>query len=432
MKYFRLKTAVESALVILPAAIYWYAVVRHSVNIPYMDDYDTILDFLNRWDRSPGMLFEQHNEHRIVFSRTVTLLAGLVKPVDLKWLVYCGNAATIVLFGLILRRNQDGSADSAAAIPAAFLFFSFSHWENMTWAAASLQFFYVALFSFMCISWAISPKNLIFTAGLAWGVLGSFTGGNGIVALIAVVAYYMAQARSSSEANMELRRTFPRLLLSILVTCAVGFEYVRNYLAPAHHPELSRALAQPVRLALYFFAFLGSYMVWVPLAVLAGIMTCLVFGYLVMKNPWRWNPVPYLTVLYVIGCAGLGALVRSGFGVQQAVTSRYRIFSILALCMLWFESHRVDLMGVRSRRRISLTAACLAVVMFAGTLFMTIRLAERRNELERGMNAYMNGDAGKLSYPIQDIARSILEDSTRLGIYHPEPALLQPEGERVD
>lgn len=53
-------------LVVAPIAFYISIVIYFSENIPYWDDYDTVLAYLNQADsaRYQG-LFNQHNEHRI-------------------------------------------------------------------------------------------------------------------------------------------------------------------------------------------------------------------------------------------------------------------------------------------------------------------------------------------------------------------------------
>src|SRR5882757_10193473 len=58
----------------IPALIFYYIVFKNLTNIPTMDDYDIILDFLNKytqadWSTRIDMIFRQYGEHRLVPSK---------------------------------------------------------------------------------------------------------------------------------------------------------------------------------------------------------------------------------------------------------------------------------------------------------------------------------------------------------------------------
>ena len=60
--------------------MFLWAELRYDVNMPYFDDYDSVLNWLVTFSQ-PGsfmnkleLLFRQHNEHRIVFDRLVELM----------------------------------------------------------------------------------------------------------------------------------------------------------------------------------------------------------------------------------------------------------------------------------------------------------------------------------------------------------------------
>ena len=69
--------------VILAFVIYCVVVYKYAFNFPYLDDFDAILDFLNRYDLSSGkeslvMFLGQHNEHRIFFPRLIAFINYLI------------------------------------------------------------------------------------------------------------------------------------------------------------------------------------------------------------------------------------------------------------------------------------------------------------------------------------------------------------------
>ena len=94
------RTAPDLALVTLPALAYCLLLATTAVNVPYLDDYDTILRFLLETREAEGkplkLLFSQHVEHRLVLLRATALaMAGITGHVDFiafAWIGFLGLA----------------------------------------------------------------------------------------------------------------------------------------------------------------------------------------------------------------------------------------------------------------------------------------------------------------------------------------------------
>lgn len=94
--------SIRHAWLLIPCLPYIIISAQYAANIPILDDYDAILEFLINWRsgnlcQKVGVLFTQHNEHRLVYSRVVYLLYYYVfGDVNFKNLVILGNLNLIV------------------------------------------------------------------------------------------------------------------------------------------------------------------------------------------------------------------------------------------------------------------------------------------------------------------------------------------------
>ncbi|MDE5112099.1 MAG: hypothetical protein O4753_12855, partial [Trichodesmium sp. St7_bin2_1] len=140
--------------------------------------------------------------------------------------------------------------------------------------------------------------------------------------------------------------TISYLFFSILV---IG-TYFLTYTTPSHHPSLSKlnfidiVAYIPVYLGAIFThdISLASAIGWVGL-VLAGIF---VIYWLLIIYPQDW--LPWLSiVIYTFGTALMAAVSRSGFGIEQAIASRYGTLpalfwlSLIILIFLWLQQQQL-------------------------------------------------------------------------------------------
>jgi hypothetical protein len=184
-------------LVLLPVVWYGAVVCLSATNVPILDDYDTILGFLNQWDGSFQMLCQQHNEHRLVFSRIVVLaVRALLGHIDLRILIFVGSMALFLLFVVLSCTIREQRNDVVALLVPAYILFSFQNWENMAWATASLQNYGSVLFVVLALHAMAGTSRWAFGCGLGFGVLASFTSGNGMLVFASALAWQLAMACS--------------------------------------------------------------------------------------------------------------------------------------------------------------------------------------------------------------------------------------------
>ena len=101
----------------IPIFIYYYYIGIYAVNIPFWDDFSSIYEFTNSYMNSDcfadklHLIFSQHNEHRIVFNRVLTLIIFYTKGnIDLRILIWIGNLSLLgiafLLLKSVIKRNK--------------------------------------------------------------------------------------------------------------------------------------------------------------------------------------------------------------------------------------------------------------------------------------------------------------------------------------
>jgi len=113
---------------------HFYVVVVYTSNWPYVDDYVTTLEFLNRYYDSNSSLgklnaiLAQWSEHRIGFGKSVTLLyqklAGNVSFVGLSIL----SNLSLVVFYILLMMQVKPDLRKYLFLPIALLFFQLQYY----------------------------------------------------------------------------------------------------------------------------------------------------------------------------------------------------------------------------------------------------------------------------------------------------------------
>ena len=175
-------------------ALYLITVWRFAVDIPYTDDYDAILAFINSVTeldiKSLTLsILHQHNEHRIAFNRIIELLSfKLSGNVNFTQLIWIGNVGWFLVIGIFYRWASKKGVSLIEFCPVVIILLAFSHHELMTFAMASIQQYYQLLFCILGIYFMVS--NRIYNAMLFY-ILGVFSGGGGVALGPVMALYYL-------------------------------------------------------------------------------------------------------------------------------------------------------------------------------------------------------------------------------------------------
>jgi hypothetical protein len=335
-------------LILIPLALFGYIFQKYAINIPHWDDLairNSLADFLttNSFSAKIRILFAQHNEHRIVLTRIFALLVYFFRgTLDLKILMLIGNMSLFGILVIFYRFTRRTDLALLALVPIAYLLFNTGLYENVFWGMASVQNFWVGFlafvsFYFLIFSYGTSNKNY-FSIGIVTSFLGIFTSSNGVLIPIIGVAIllfqkryreltiwsissflflflYFFQYQSSPDKAAKVDFSSPAILTKGILA-VIGSAVDISFIAPDKHLDLS--MATGVVLLIIF--------------ALSGIQT-LFRKYDINR---RNNDLYLISCLMflVVTCVGI-ALGRISYGIEVLLTSKYKINSVLILCLCY-------------------------------------------------------------------------------------------------
>jgi hypothetical protein len=438
-----LGVAVPLLFVALPAILFYGILVCNISTIPYDDDYFTLLGFLNQLVPLQSIsakvmyfLAAQHNEYKLFFVHAVAWSQyALFGHLDLRVLALFGDLFILLLailfWKMFLPRHNSLPARLAYFIPVSWLLFQLQYWETANWAMASLQNTPVLFFSFGAIYLLVKGSQPAFWGALTFFILAVAASGNGFL-LVPVALLFLV-----------LNRRYIRIVLWLVATaaCIAAYAYRYNVMSSQtqqHHSIFSTF--HPLAPA-YVIAFIGSAagFPFKPASLFLGSLLCIFFIWMAWRGYIRRNPLVSYCVLFLlltsIGVAGL----RSDFGLAQALSSRYTIYSDLFLIFAWFAIVEEFLQHKRIpflSNNLFLAAVALSVLYgLSLDMFGMIQISSRTRNLVQAMAAYQHptspdsiiGPSPKLldrtpdplTDDVNQRARPILAQSIKLGIYRP-------------
>ena len=388
------------ALALLPLAyIIWLCVSLH-VDIPFGDQWELVprLNHLDAGTFTFHDVWQQHNENRIVFP--ILLMLGLAWATD--WSVSVEIAVNVVLGMAIfavyavalrsmcrdaIRRPVPSAVAGWWALPViSLLVFSPAQWENWLWGW-QMQIFMAVLgsvFGFCLLSGpGRSPRR--FAAAIAAGLVSTYSVGSGlpfwVVGLIAL------------RLNPD-QRTGRRLVIWLFASAiALGTYFIGYQQGPGHQSIRSNFtnLDGIVKLVEYALTYLGAPVAGFQgtAARLAGALGLATFvGLLISTRMARTTGgfiFPCLIGIQAIADASMTALGRSGYGIDQAMSSRYQTigapFWIAIMLLAVLALHR---QAVPQRRRI------WTAVSVCGALALSVAILDNGRQGLIGANQRMD------------------------------------------
>ena len=150
---------------LIPICFYIKNIALYATNFPHWDDY-AIISFLQKYYNSNGfveklqLIFAQHNEHRIAFTRIVALIIYKLKGnLDFVWMIWVGNMALIGILYLFYKFLKRNALSINYLVSICFMLLQLSLYENTLWGMASVQNFWVILFVLMAI-WQLADDKI--------------------------------------------------------------------------------------------------------------------------------------------------------------------------------------------------------------------------------------------------------------------------------
>lgn len=420
-------------LLLLPPLLYITLIVSFSVNIPRWDDYDVFLKYLNSSNERFDELLSQHNEHRPVFSRlTAEVIYKLFGNIDFRLLIFIGNLALFIIFYLILRKFNDSGISIKYLLPVPYLLFLSPLIENTTWATGSLQNYYVLLFSIISLIFFRKNFYLSFLLSILAAIAATYTSGAGLLVFIVLILwsiqnFFKIKSLNISDGKWILRfkrnKNAVRLFLIIIISLLISYFYFDDYTQPKEHSVLVDTVTSPLKTLEYFFVFFGSYfLINKTIALFAGLISIGMFILITYKKYYLKDPEVYYLILFLLGNGAAAAITRSGFGVEQALSSRYVIVSILTLIYLYFAILRTTNITENINKKFERIFFVLIVFVGLASFIIQVNIMSNiKNKLIKGTQKVGNSQL-KLDYPDQNRAIKILRNASEKGYYRlPNP-----------
>jgi len=429
--------------VALPAILFYWILLRNVSTIPYYDDYITLLQFMNQLiplrsvsARIMYFLAAQSNEYKLFFDHAIACLQyALIGHLEFRSLALIGDAfvllLVLLLWKMFLPHHHSLAERLAWFVPISWLLFQLSYWESLNWPMASLQNTPILFFSFATIYLLVKGSRPAFSGALVFFVLAIATSGNGFL-LIPVGLLILF-----------LNRSYLRIVLWLAATAgsiaAYAYRFnINSSQVKQHHSIFSTF--HPLAPA-YVIAFIGSAagFPFKLVSLVLGTLLCLFFIWMARRGYIRRNPLVSWCVLFLlltaIGVAGL----RSEFGLAQAMSSRYTVYSALFLAFAWFAIVEEFLQHKRVpflNNNLYLAVVALSILFSLSMDFYGyLEISSRTQHLQQAMAAYqhptssqpitgpsphlINRNPDPLTDEFNLLARPILAESIRLGVYRP-------------
>lgn len=359
-------------LIALPVLGYGLLLTVVSVDIPYLDDYDTVLRFLleaRAADAAPlKLVFAQHVEHRLVFLRAVALtMVGVTGQVDFVAFAWIGFAGLLLLaLGLFAALRPDGSmaARLVAFAPTLWILFQPQFWDAYFWATSALSNLWVLPLALATLLVLGREGPAAFFGAVALSSLTILTQGNGVLVLPAGLLLLALQNRRAAAGAWAATGA----LLVALYT--VGFQPVEGV------PSLLESAGRAPTLIHYGFNFLGSAAGFSHPSASTFFGACWVASAaaLALARYPRQNPALYSLLLMLIASAFLNALGRghiSGADYPLAAT-RYRFYASATMAvtyLCWVDWLRCAGPAFAPRLRRAVTVGLAAALAFGAASY---------------------------------------------------------------
>lgn len=338
--------------ILLVILIFYFACYHFSYNFFYQDDFH-LLRFVTIFQDSSipfqqkiNALYDQHNEHRIIFPRLFVLIDYYIQG-HLDWKILNTISALYYLgiftfFALIIKKIN---LSNWYVVPVALFIFQPSAYQNFYWTISIMQQvgnLFWALFLFYSLVY-FKPEK--FWVSILLIIVLTFTHGNGLFGF------------GVGGLLLFFQKRYKHLIIWIGLMIIVAGFYFHGYFT-AQNSNISGSLSDPIRLIGCFGGFFGGFIhdffknsFQVLITILGGLLFFLVLAIINLKlilnhffdtiKPKFQQYFPQEN-LFLLACflylsitAGLVALSRSWSSIEAGFQNRYLHNSVIALVLFY-------------------------------------------------------------------------------------------------
>lgn len=380
LKSYNLKSLGQFILILFPVISFAIFIWMHAVNVPYNDDEGLIstVNDLGKQDSSLlEILFRQHNDHRILFSRLASIIITFLnKSLSFRIMIISGYFNLILLGHALFLIYKSTNKNLVYFAPVTWLIFSPIIYATHLWSLTGFEQSLAAAFSIYGLYFLQPSKQKIWYFSIPFIIAATLSNLDGLSAIPLGLIWLITQKRK--------REIWLFLVFSVIYLCLFFTNYRSSTVFEFGGPWQAFKTVFPA-----FVLFTGSavkivsdsnvYLVTFSL----GIFILTVYmGFVAVKllrkrekkdfiYPINFSEISFLKLL---SSAFMIALGRAADGQDNMLAARFQIYSacILALFYLFILS------GVTSQKLKSLICLCF------GTLALSLNLmsySKYRNEV---------------------------------------------------
>lgn len=413
-----------------PALFFYGALLHWSTTIPLADDYTALLRFALVWRTSSSQFLAfiaaQDGDYKLLLDHAMVVLdLSATHNLHLGLYLLFGNLFPLLVGWTLWKHTASSEAILWRRVlifaPVTFLLFQLNYAETLNWAMGGMQNLSVISFAFLAIHLLLRRKPVCDLAASIAAMVACCGSANGFV-LFPIGAYLLLSRRAWLSLTGWT---------AAFITIAAAYLYRISI-----YPKRRTSPAELLHFALSFLGGGVETMRGKPIAgasVLLGTLLLLFLAFAFSKRIDRDAPFAFYSCLWVLLTVCLVTLGRSGFGIQIALSGRYKIYSDLLLVFAY-----LFVLALRNRRAgtwhgikgIVAVAMLAAIAMCLGSDLAGARLLqERREKLREGVAVYLR--SGGTIPPMQDTsvpphtaytpieiaARDLLNAARSSGIY---------------
>jgi hypothetical protein len=321
-------------LIVLYLGWYFYYLTLYAVDVPYIDDYDALLQYIltykdvDTWEKFKS-LFLPHSEHIIVMTRLAAWVSyTLTGHISIRGMILTGNALLVLQLGLLYMFFRPSLRFSVIYFLLVVLIFINPQYSPTSfWAMAVWTNTWVFVPVTLCLFTLVNPKHLKWAVPLA--VCAHFSNGSGI--MIWPVGVFI------------LWMTGRPLRHYLIWTAIGGLSCLGYFYLMSQQPKAGTFIISNLGMfPLNCLAFIGAYAALLgglPGQIMAVVLGSIVVGvgFLMLRNYQKTREQTELMLisllLFILLAAVSVALFRAEKGMSIIIGGRYRHYSSLAVAV---------------------------------------------------------------------------------------------------
>lgn len=324
--------------ILIPILWGFFLVLKYGVNTLYMDELALIplVDKLSKGTLTMSDIFAQHNEHRMFFPRLLFLFLGELFHYNTKiymiMSLFLIVGSYLITVYLLYQNKRNNKLFLIQILGVGFLYFNGVQKENFFLGFQIAWFLIIlcAVISLYCIQQYLKyGKNSMIVISILCNFVASFSSMQGLwIWLVFLLMFSLCTIKK----NTISKKLWIIFLLGMMGSFIL---YFYHYIKPQGHPDYFAGGL--IAVLNYFLVAVGGIFTHniIVAMILGWICAILSLGAFVI---WFFGSAEMVDNFFAMGILIFGyaviasvAIGRSGFGVEQALSSRYATYVLLSI-----------------------------------------------------------------------------------------------------